>query len=296
MNTTLSVIILTANEHLHIRRCIENVRALATEVFVVDCHSTDGTQEIARACGAMVVEHDWPGNQADQLNWALATLPLKGDWVMRLDADEYLTPALIDEIKMRLDALPPEVHGVAYTFDLVFQGKRLRFGPPRPEILRLWRRGKAHCEQRLMDERMVLSEGRVISFKGRFVDHNLNGIDWWVRKHLGYAKREMAQAAIAMLGQQGHGRADKGMYYRLPLYWRAFAYFFYRYVVRLGFLDGKAGFLWHFMQGWWYRTLVDAKILEMQRLYRATEGGASLREWLRDYLRREGITLPEDFC
>ena len=273
MKAKVTVVILAYNERLHIRRCVENVRRVAQEVFVVDCHSTDGTQAIARECGATVVEHDWPGNQAEQLNWALEHLPIRGDWILRQDADEYLTPALVEEIKTRLGEFGPEVNGVAYTFDVVFQGKRLRFGPSRPEILRLWRRGKAHCEQRLMDERMVLSEGSVISFKGRFVDHNLNDIDWWTRKHLGYAKREMAQTALSMVAQKGYGRRDKGMYYRLPLFWRATAYFVYRYIVRLGFLDGKAGFLWHFLQGWWYRTLVDTKLLEVRRLILSNGGG-----------------------
>ena len=292
---SISAIVLTYNERLHIRRCVENVRQVAQEVFVVDCHSTDGTQEIARECGATVVEHDWPGNQAEQLNWALEHLPITGEWVLRQDADEYLTPALVEEMKTHLGGLGAEVNGVAYTFDLVFQGKRLRFGPPRPEILRLWRRGKAHCEQRLMDERMVLSEGCVISFKGHFVDHNLNDIDWWTRKHLGYAKREMAQTALSMVAQKGYGRRDKGMYYRLPLFWRATAYFVYRYIVRLGFLDGKAGFLWHFLQGWWYRTLVDTKLLELKQLTLSNGGGAGDASWLHNYLKKQGISLPEDF-
>ena len=289
-----SAIILAYNERLHIQRCVENVRRVAQEVFVVDCHSTDGTQEIARACGATVVEHDWPGNQAEQLNWALENLPITGDWVLRQDADEYLSEELIQEINGRVGRLEPAVTGVAYTFDVVFQGKRLRFGPRRPEILRLWRRGKARCEKRIMDERMVLLEGEAISFGGRFVDHNLNDLDWWTRKHLGYAKREMAQAAIAIWGQRGHGRANQGVYYRLPIFWRATAYFLYRYVVRLGFLDGKAGFVWHFFQGWWYRALVDAKLMEMYRSAGVTGGGITT-SWLHDYLKEQGISLPEDF-
>ena len=293
---TISAIILAYNERLHIQRCVENVRRVAQEVFVVDCHSTDGTQEIARACGATVVEHDWPGNQAEQLNWALENLPITGDWVLRQDADEYLSEELIQEINGRVSHLDSAVTGVAYMFDVVFQGKRLRFGPRRPEILRLWRRGKARCEKRIMDERMVLLEGAAISFRGRFVDHNLNDLDWWTRKHLGYAKREMAQAAIAIWGRSGHGRANKGVYYRLPVFWRAMAYFLYRYVVRLGFLDGKAGFLWHFMQGWWYRTLVDAKLRELQRVMGVTGGGGGIAaSRLHDYLKEQGISLPEDF-
>lgn len=259
---TVSAIILAYNERLHIQRCVENVRRVAQEVFVVDCHSTDGTQEIARACGATVVEHDWPGNQAEQLNWALEHLPITGDWVLRQDADEYLSEELIQEINGRVSLLEPAVTGVAYTFDVVFQGKRLRFGPRRPEILRLWRRGKACCNLRIMDERMVLLEGVATSFKGRFVDHNLNKIDWWIQKHINYANREMKQVICSMRKGKMKGRLDKGFYYCLPLFWRSSAYFLYRYIICLGFLDGVPGFLWAFLQAWWYRIIVDTLLYE----------------------------------
>lgn len=270
MTSTLSVIILTYNERLHIRRCIENIRPLATEIFVVDCHSTDGTQTIARSLGATVVERDWPGNQAAQMAWALETLPLKGKWILRLDADEYLLPELILEVQERLDGLPKEVTGVVFNRRHIFLGKWVKHGIYPVGILRLWRAGKAYCEQREMDEHMVLTEGTSVTFGNDFVDHNLNNLVWWTQKHLNYAQREVD----AYL--KGHGvKADDGLaievaakrrkksgYYRLPLFWRAFAYFLYRYLFRLGFLDGKAGFLWAVLQGFWYRTFVDALLYE----------------------------------
>lgn len=268
MKSKVSVVILAYNERLHIRRCIENVRQVAQEIFVVDCHSTDGTQEIARECGATVVEHDWPGLYAVQFNWALENLPITGDWVLRLDADEYLTEALIAEILARLNALPEEVSGVSFPRDVVFLGRKLRFGMPPVVLLRLWRRGKATCENRKMDEHMVLTEGQVETFAGRFVDHNLNNLVWWTQKHLGYAQREMgdiqerAFAQGALEGQAARKRQIKGIYVRLPLFWRAAGYFVYRYFIRLGFLDGKPGFLWAFLQAWWYRTFVDALLYE----------------------------------
>ena len=215
MKVTISAIILAYNERLHIQRCVENVRRVAQEVFVVDCHSTDGTQEIARACGATVVEHDWPGNQAEQLNWALENLPITGDWVLRLDADEYLTEALIAELQSRLDTLSGEVAGVSFPRDVVFLGRKLRFGLPPVVLLRLWKRGKATCENRKMDEHMVLTEGTVEVFSGHFVDHNLNNLLWWTQKHLGYAQREMgdiqerAFAQGALAGQTARKRASK---------------------------------------------------------------------------------------
>ncbi len=271
MHTTLSVIILTYDERLHIRRCLERIRPLASEVFVVDCHSTDGTQAIARELGATVVEHDWPGCQAEQMRWALDNLPLTGDWVLRLDADEYLTEELVAEIAGRLDDLPPDVTGVTFRLRRVFLGRRLRFGNPTIRLLRLWRRGQAFCERRAMDEHMRVRAGRVVDFAHDFVDHNLNDLTWWSRKHLGYAKREaddLGEGAFATDGlavQAASKRRMKARYARLPLFWRAWAYFLYRYVVRLGVLDGTPGFLWAFLQALWYRSFVDALLYERRR-------------------------------
>ncbi len=271
MTSTLSVIILTYNEALHIRRCIERIRPLASKIFVVDCFSTDGTQDIARELGAMVIEHPWPGNQAAQMQWALENLPLKTDWVLRLDADEYLTPTLIEEIRTTLDTLPQRISAITFKLTRVFLGKRLRFGNPTIRLLRLWRRGFAVCEQRQMDEHMQVISGDIIDFDGDFCDHNLNDLTWWMQKHLGYAKREvevLTAAAFEKKGLSENASAKRRLKYgyaKLPLFWRAFAYFLYRYIIRLGFLDGKEGFLWAFLQGWWYRTFVDALLYEEQR-------------------------------
>lgn len=268
MTSTLSVIILTYNERLHIRRCIENIRPLATEIFVVDCHSTDGTQAIARSLGATVVEHDWPGLYAVQMNWAIQNLPITGDWVLRLDADEYLMPELIQELQARLDGLPKEVTGIVFKRRHIFLGKWVKHGIYPVYLLRLWRRGKGLCEQRKMDEHIRLSEGQEIIFKHDFCDHNLNDLVWWTQKHLGYARREaedMREQAFdtgTMTGQAAAKRRMKSRYAKLPLFWRAFAYFLYRYLFRFGFLDGKAGFLWAVLQGFWYRTFVDALLYE----------------------------------
>ena len=124
-----------------------------------------------------------------------------------------------------------------------------------------------------MDEHIVLTEGGVVETDIRFADNNLNSLEWWTQKHLNYAKREAAMLMEKEVARDGGNviktsqaiqskRAQKEWYARLPLFWRAFAYFFYRYLFRLGFLDGKEGFLWHFLQGWWYRTIVDSIILD----------------------------------
>ena len=110
--TDISIIILTKNEKLHIKRCLEKLAPLeARQIFVVDCFSDDGTQEIVESFGSVeraergeieVIEHEWPGLYAKQFNWALDNLPIKGTWVLRLDADEYLYPETVEDLKRLL--------------------------------------------------------------------------------------------------------------------------------------------------------------------------------------------------
>lgn len=267
----LSVVILTYNEALHIERCIGSVRRVSDNIYVVDSHSTDGTQEIARRLGATVVEHDYV-NQAQQMQWAINNLGLDTEWVMRMDADEYLTDKLVDEVKTRLPKLPKDVTGVYLTLDVIFQGKNVKHGRLHaPKIMRIWRRGKAYMEQRWMDERMVLTEGTAITFNGRFVDHNLNSLAWWTQKHNNYSNRELAVEAMRMYGIGNDDEAlkgrnqKKGVYYRLPVFFRAGVYFSVRYFLLGGFIDGKAGLIWATLQAYWYRFLIDAKMSEMKR-------------------------------
>lgn len=275
----ITAIILTYNEEVHIRRCIENVNQFAKKVYIVDCFSTDRTAEIAKELGAEVVEHEWPGNQAEQFNWALDTLKVDTGWILRLDADEYLLPGLIEELREKLPAMSEGVSALSLSLSRAFYGKILHHGIVNNiKIIRLFRKGKARYEKRLMDEHLSVLSGETVELKNRFVDDNRMSVGQFTDKHNGYAAREAALLLDAEyhltntdILPQDHGkeverkRAQKARYARMPLFWRAFGYFIYRYVVKLGFLDGKEGFLWDFLQGWWYRTLVDAKIYEVKK-------------------------------
>ena len=277
--TDIAVIILAKNEKLHIKRCLEKLAPLeARQIFIVDCFSDDGTQDVARNMGAIVVEREWPGLYAPQLNWALENLPIEAEWVMRLDADEYFLPEAIEELKEKLPTLPRDVTGVISKRRHYIFGGWAKHGTYPVKLLRVFRRGKAFCEERYMDEHMQLTEGRAVEFDFDFVDHNLNSFEWWKEKHRCYAKREAMDAMEIMAEMKSGGMADvkidgqaaikrraKYRYYKLPPYFRAFAYFCIRYFLKLGFLDGIAGFRWHFWQGLWYRWLVDAEIGRMKR-------------------------------
>ena len=206
-------------------------------------------------------------------------MPIATEWVLRLDADEYLTSGLITEMDEQLPKLSGDITAVVFPLGRAFMGRVLKHGIVNSvKMIRLFRYGKACYEQRLMDEHIVVKSGRTVTFKNQFIDDSLLSIKQFVDKHNHYSSRE----AALLLDAEYHlfdldtddasycedvqkKRAQKMKYAKMPLFWRSFAYFCYRYIVKLGFLDGKEGFLWDFLQGWWYRTLVDAKILEIKK-------------------------------
>lgn len=294
----ISVIILTYNEEMHIRRCIENVKPIAKDIYLVDSYSTDKTIEIAKESGAKIYQNKWENNHAKQFNWGLKNLPIKTKWILRLDADEYITNELIKELKEKMGNLDNSVNGIIFKRRHIFLGRWVKRGTYPIKLLRLFRYSKAFCEQRLMDEHIVLKEGKTIEFENDFVDHNLNNISWWTEKHIGYAIREAVEildieynliehnAPITELqGQALIKRKKKLSYIKKPLFARSFAYFIYRYIFKLGFMEGKQGFLWHFLQGWWYRTLVDAKIFEIKKACGSDK--EKIKEYLKMYYKIE---------
>lgn len=277
----LSVVILTHNEERHIGRALEAIRGIAKEIFVVDSFSTDRTVEIAEAAGAVVLKNKFI-NYARQFEWGLENAPITGTWVMRLDADEVIEPDLAAEIEAKLPTLGPDVAGVNLKRKHIFMDRWIRHGGRYPLVLlRIWRRGQGRIESRWMDEHMIVWGGRTVTFDGGFSDHNINDLTFFTDKHNKYATRE----AIDVLNQKyglfardeelsaesasfqaslKRGVKEK-IYNRLPFWAGPMGYFLYRYIFQLGFLDGRPGLIYHFLQGGWYRFLVGAKIVEYDR-------------------------------
>ena len=297
---SLSAIILTYNEEKHIERCIRSLLPVCSSIHIIDSFSTDRTVEIAQSLGARVYQNPWV-NYADQFNWALDNLQLQSEWLMRMDADEYLLPELQDEICSKLGALTNEVSGVYLKRRVYCLGSWIRHGGYYPTwLLRIWRTGNARLEQRWMDEHVKISSGSVVQFAHDIVDENLNNLDWWTTKHNGYATREAIDLLNMRYGyihydeiparfsgtQEQRRRWLKQKYAELPLFIRPFFYFLFRYVIKAGFLDGRQGLVWHFLQGFWYRFLVDAK------LYEVFVRAGTDRDAVRAYIAKEyGITL-----
>ena len=273
----ISVIILTFNEEKHIARCIQSLSTFTDKVFIVDSGSTDKTVEIAKGLGAEVIVNQWV-NYATQFNFGIEKNPFKTKWLMRMDSDEYVLPELSDEINQKLAFTLEEISGMYIKRRVIFFEKWIKHGAFYPMwLMRIWRNGHGICEESWMDEHIKLFQGNVIHLEKDLVDHNLNNITWWTQKHnlytirevidilnIKYNFRDFVAVEPKLFGtQEERKRYLKVKYASVPLFTRPIFYFIYRYFLRLGFIDGKQGLMWHFLQGFWYRFLIDVKIYEI---------------------------------
>ncbi len=273
----ISVIILTFNEEKHIERCLKSLLLFTDKIFIIDSGSTDKTVEIAQSLGAIVQFNPWV-TYAQQFNFGIQHNPFKTKWLMRMDCDEYVMPELANELIEKLPATQEEFSGLYVKRRVFFMNKWIKRGGYYPIwLLRVWRSGKGICEESWMDEHIKLFEGKTLNLTNDIVDHNLNNLTWWTQKHNLYAIREVidllninynfrdfqAVEPVFWGTQEQRKRYLKVKYANLPLFTRPLFYFLYRYFIKLGFMDGKQGLIWHFLQGFWYRFLVDAKIYEV---------------------------------
>lgn len=278
----IACIILTKDEALHIERCIRSAQQVCATVWVVDSYSTDDTCQRAEALGTRVVQHPFT-HQAAQFNWALDNLPITNAWIWRLDADEIIEPPLAALAEQQLPLLPQTVNGVSVNKKIVFMGRPLMHGGwyPAPQI-KLVRRGYGRCEDKEMDEHLVVTEGETVHWNADQTDWNLRPLDWWWNKHIGYARREArnmlrmeqeslhaaetAEVQARLLGTDAERkRWLKRAYAHCPPYVRPILYFLGRYVLMGGFLDGYAGWYWHTRQGLRYRWLVDRELNKLRK-------------------------------
>lgn len=258
----ITVIILTKNEEANIETCVKSAWQIAKRVIVVDSGSIDNTLDIAQDCGAETYFHEWQGH-AKQFNWALDNCNLNTEWIFRLDADERISEELAKEIQQRL-IKANGIDGFSMRWRVYFMNKWLKHGGThKPYFLRLFRYGKGRVEEKLMDEHIIVN-GRVEQLDGDLIHYDYKGLDVWLSKHIWYSnlELEMIKTQSNFTGGNEVQKKKRGLYYQLPLFLRARLYFWYRYYVQLGFLDGKEGKIFCFLQAYWYRFLVDAKIYE----------------------------------
>ena len=273
--TSITVIILTLNEAPNLPQALASVKGWAQEIFVLDSFSTDNTVEIASQAGCSVVQNIFV-DYAKQRNFAIEQLPIESKWILFLDADEWLTDELKAEIS-RLIEMDPEENGFYIKRRMIWMGKWIRRGYYPSWILRLFRRGKGRCEDRAMNEHLIV-EGEPGSLQHDFIHEDQKGIDDWINKHNRYATREaleqikredqhqQEEIEVRFWGRQAERKRwlRYWVWNRMPPLVRPFLYFIYRYLLTGAFLEGRAAFVFHFFHALWYPLLIDAKYLEMK--------------------------------
>jgi len=278
--------ILTFNEEDNLELCLQSVVDWADEIFILDSNSTDKTDEIARSFGCSIVKHAFEGH-TKQRNWGLRNLPFANEWVFALDADHRVTPELAEELRQTFSDLRQKFDGLFMKRRQIFRGKWIRHGAYYPKWqLKLFKHQMASCDEQEFDYRYYI-DGRVGYLKHDILEDNRKEADitFWISKHNKFAT-ETAEEEILRRKRMLEWKTKpnlfgdpdqrvlwlKSRWYALPLYLRPFLYFSYRYFIRLGFLDGKQGFIFHFLQGFWFRLLVDIKLDTMMNTEPASRG------------------------
>lgn len=272
----LTTIILTFNEEKNIANAINSVKEISKRIVVVDSYSTDKTVEIAQLLGAEVYQNKWI-NYSKQYQYGVKVAVIDTQWILRLDADERLTSKSANEIETICNENQnTEVNGIIVRFSVTFMGKSLKHGGIYPiKVLRIYKNGKGYIEDRNMDEHITLIEGKSVELKNDSLHQDFKDLSTWIDKHNKYSSREVKDYFESINKPVNKIKLNKSakikrfikfkVYYKLPLGTRAHLYYIYRYYFKLGFLDGKEGKIFAFLQAYWYRFLVDAKIYETNK-------------------------------
>lgn len=279
MPADLTILILTKDEEDNLPKALASIEGLAQRVVVIDSGSTDRTRDIAKEWGADVYENGWV-NHATQVNWGIENTNISTQWTFRLDADEEVLPDMAAFLLNDLANIEPSIDGIEIRRRIVFLGRWIRHGGVYPNyVLRIFRTGKGECEMAFMDEHMIV-QGDVKQVKVDLKDENTKPLRWWTAKHNWYSDRELyemleSEKASALTGYvtpkffgtpvERKRWLKLRFYNSVPMAWRSWFYFLYRYYLKAGFLDGREGRIFHFLQAYWYRFLVDAKYFEAMK-------------------------------
>ena len=269
----ITAVILTKNEESNIARCIGSLGDLPDRIVVVDSGSTDATVQTAKDLGAEIYHHPFK-HYADQFNWALANTEIRTTWVYRIDADEAITPELREEIRQAcFEHRKDSVNGLLMKHKLFFLGRYLTHGGTYPFIkMTVFKPEYAEFEDRAMGEHVVLRSGTHMQLQNDCIHYDCKDLTAFAEKHNSYATREVIDhyarrkehRAPLYRKAEMTKRLRDGLYYKLPKFFRAKLYYWYRYYIRLGFLDGTPGKIYALIQAYFYRVLVDAKLYEAE--------------------------------
>jgi len=261
----IDVLILTKNEEVHIERCLNNLLKLTNSIYVLDSYSTDKTLQIVEGYTKNIFFRKFD-NYSNQFNWAINEIKFKNEWILRIDADEFLSEELINELKFNILKSKKNTYGFYLKRVIHFLGKKIIYGDYFPTyIMRVWRKGYAFCSDDLVDEQLILKKGSALKLSNLLIEKNDKGLSFWINKHVNYANLESSnyhnyrKKNQIQISSQLKLKKYK-IYYKFPIFLRPFIYFVYRLIIKRGYKDGLKGILFHFLQSLLYRFLVDILI------------------------------------
>ena len=276
-----SFIILSFNEETHLPRLLASIKDLGAKIYVLDSGSTDSTLDICKEYDVEVAYHKFE-NHPKQWHAALTTFNIQTPWTIGLDSDQIVTPELFEQLKNFRDQDFEGVNGIYFNRKNFFKGKWLRFGGYYPKyLLKMFRTGVGYSDlNENMDHRFIVPGKNIVWKKGHILEENLkeNEISFWIAKHNRYSDlvaheemERMGALRAQTIQPKFFGTPDQriawliSFWWKMPLGLRPFLYFTYRMTFQLGILDGTTGVLFHFLQGFWFRLIVDVKIKELRR-------------------------------
>ncbi len=280
-NPEFSFIVISFNEEIHLPRLLSSIQPLNTPIFLLDSGSTDNTINIATKFGCTIKTNPFV-NHPSQWHEALTTFEIKTPWVICLDADQIVTSELLAMLQGFKDEYYKDVAGIYFNRKNIFKGKWLKHGGYFPfYLLKMFRVGVGYSDlNENMDHRFIVPGKTIIWKTGYLIEENYkeNKISFWISKHNRYSDlvateewERLQQLRTQTLQPNIFGSPDqkkaflKSIWWKMPLYVRPFIYFFHRYFIQLGILDGKQGFVFHFLQAFWFRLVVDIKIDEIKK-------------------------------
>ena len=284
-NPSFSFIIISFNEEIHLPRLLSSIKSLNAATFILDSGSTDNTINIATEFGCTLKTNPFV-NHPRQWHEALTTFDIKTPWVICLDADQIVTDELLVQLQSFKDEDYKDVAGIYFNRKNIFKGKWLKHGGYFPiYLLKMFRVGVGYSDlNENMDHRFIVPGKTLIWKSGYIIEENYkeNQISFWISKHNRYSDlvateewERLQQLRTQTLKPNLFGSPDqkkaflKSIWWKMPLYVRPFIYFFHRYFIQLGILDGKQGFVFHFLQAFWFRLVVDIKIDEIKKQHKA---------------------------
>jgi exosortase/archaeosortase family protein len=279
LNSQFSFIILTYNEEIHLPRLLQSISIFDAPVFILDSGSTDNTLSIGEKFDAIILQHTFE-NHPRQWDYALKNFNIQTPWIICLDADHIVTSELQEHLLNFRDEDYRHINGIYFNRKNFFKGNWIKHGGYYPfYLLKMIRSGIGYSDlNENMDHRFIITGETLIWKDGYILEENLkeNNISFWINKHnrysdlLAYEEVERIQQIRSQtVNPHFWGSPDertawlKQLWWKLPRYVRPMIYFFYRIFFQLGILDGRTGVIFHFLQGFWFRLIVDIKIDEI---------------------------------